>query len=65
LRYARKSKYFYFCLYFRLKEPLTPTLFIFLRIDAGGTLEIAAEIGGGGESELEGCILDRLLGMRV
>ena len=39
--------------------------FICLRIDAGGTLEVAAEIGGGGEAELVGSLLDRLLRMRV
>ena len=40
-------------------------LFILLRIDASGMLEIAAEIGGGGETELEGSFLHRLFGVCI
>ena len=43
----------------------TPSVFILLRIDTGGTLEVAAEIGGGGETKLEGGFLDSLFGVRV
>ena len=40
-------------------------LFILLRIDASSTLEVAAEIGGRGETELEGGLLDCLFGIHV
>ena len=40
-------------------------LFILLRIDAGGILEVTAEIAGGGKTELEGSLLDRLFGIHV
>ena len=40
-------------------------LFILLRIDASGMLEIAAEIGGGGETELESGLLHRLFGVCI
>ena len=41
------------------------SLFILLRIDAGGALEVAAEIGGVRETEFVGGLLDRLLRMHV
>ena len=49
---------------FIYKVMLSPFL-ILLRIDAGGTLEITAEIGCGGETELIGGLLDGLLRMRI
>ena len=45
--------------------PLPLSLFILLWIDACGVFEVTAEIGGGGETKLEGCLLDALLGVGV
>ena len=42
---------------------LSTFVFVFLRSDAGGALEIAAEMTGGGETELQGGLLDGLIRM--
>lgn len=48
-----------------VSEIIPWSTFILLRIDARGTLEVAAEIGGVGKTELVGGFLDRLVGMHV